>query len=279
MAGDSPSPPETPVSPKRETLAARAQLVLQLLDEDPSRTWTSRQVARGIDGKVNATKIALSRLNKGGKIRRVPPFLWQSARSFVQTELPDPRLRLHGLKVESRNEGVGWPYLQVLQRVSMVWASPVTHRHAVNHSITGTADWEGRRITWTVHKLGLIEVFMEASLKPLTLIDAYAFLTATLQAATGIPSELWKIVQADWNIDVPGSVATDLAITGLSVSGFGRFVAKVYEKVAQQLTRIEVRSFEPITADAVTGYIRSILAALGEAQARDREEVGNGNEK
>ena len=69
-------------------------------------------------------------------------------------------------------------------------------------------------------------------------------------------------------------MATDLGITGLSVAGFGRYVLKVYEKVAHEMTRVEVRSFEPLTADAVTGYIRSILVTLDEARLHDRNPHG-----
>ncbi len=69
-------------------------------------------------------------------------------------------------------------------------------------------------------------------------------------------------------------MATDLGITGLSVAGFGRYVLKVYEKVAHEMTRVEVRSFEPLTADAVTGYIRSIMTTLDEALLHDQDSRG-----
>ena len=251
-------------------------MIRRLLDDDPSRTWTARELARRVDANRGATRTALSRMKKTGTVRHVAPFLWQSVKSFVQPGLPDPRLRLHGLKIEARNKGVGWSCRQVFQRVSVVWASPTQHRHPLNGSITGSSDWEGRHVTWTVHKeeVGLVEVFLQASFRPLAFVEAFAFLTGTLQTATGIPSEFWKIVQADWNVDLPGSVATDLGITGLSVAGFGRFVLKVYEKVAQEMTRVEVRSFEPISSDAVTGYIRSIMTALDEARLHDKDHNG-----
>jgi len=268
--------PETGVTRKRVTSPGRSRIIGRLLDDDPSRAWTARELAHRTDGKRGATRTALSRMKKAGMVRHLAPYLWQSVRSFVRPGLPDPRLRLHGLKVEARNKGVGWSCRQVFQRVSMVWASPTQHRHPLNGSITGSSEWEGRHVTWTVHKeeVGLVEVFLQASSQPLTLVEAFAFLTATLQAATGIPTNFWKIVQADWNVDLPGSVATDLGITGLSVAGFGRYVLKVYEKVAREMTRVEVRSFEPLTADAVTAYIRSILTTLDEARLLDQSPNG-----
>src|SRR3989442_6711942 len=117
--------PETGVTRKRVTSPGRSQVIRRLLDDDPSRAWTARELARRIDGMRGATRTALSRMKKAGTARHLAPFLWQSVRSFVQPGLPDPRLRLHGLKVEARNKGVGWSCRHVFHRVSIVWASPV----------------------------------------------------------------------------------------------------------------------------------------------------------
>lgn len=236
----------------------------------PDVDFSLRDLVRATGKSYGAVKVAAFRLFARNLILRPVHGTYRSTASLARPGVPDARLRLHGLKVEACYQRGGWPYRQVFQRVTTVWASPALHRHPNNGSVTGTAEWEGRLITWTLHpeKVGLVEVFMQASNRPLSLLEAYAYLAGTLQAGTGIPTELWKITQADWNIDVPGSIKNDLGITGLSVAGFGRFVTKVYQK-ADDLVRTEVRSFEPVTAAQVTGYISSIMAALADVRARD----------
>ena len=249
--------------------------LLALIDEDLTRTFTAKQIARLLSHSYPATRVLLSRLHKAGRVRRVTFGVYQSLRSLVRPGLPDPNLRLHALKVESCYSRQGRPFRQVLQRVSTVWPSPDRRRHSINGSISTRHDWEGRFLTITVHpeKSGLVEIFLQSSDRPLSLVEAYAYLSGTIVTGTGIPSELWMITQADWNIDVRGELQSGLGLVGLSVAGFGRLILKIYQKAAEQI-RTEVRSFEPLGAAELIAYCRSILQTLEDVKNVQTREGG-----
>lgn len=263
--GSTPNEPGvTAVTKKRVTLPGTKRLVLQFLDLHPDEAHTLGQIAAAVKRSKGSVKVAAWRAAKGGKVRAIGDGLYQSLASLVHPGLPDPRLRLHGLKLECCYQSKGWPYPVVFQRVTTGWSSPSLHRHPINHGLTGTSEWRGRILRWTIHEAaGLLEVFLEASTAPLhPLLDAPAYFAA-VEAVSGIPSEFWLIKQADWNIDLHGSVAADLGVVGLSIAGFGRLIAKVYQK-AEDLVRIEARSFEPLSPDAITDYMKSILRTLAD---------------
>lgn len=253
------NPAVTGATPKRVTTPGGRFLVRQLLDGHPQETYTGKQIARLLGLKRGAVRVFLSRLSTEGKIRRVAYGVYQSGASLVRPELPDPRLRIHGLKVEACYTQKGGPFRQVLQRVLAVWPSPELHRHPLNHSITTRAEWLGRSLTITVHPeaSGLLEVFMQASDRPMSFMETYAFLTGTIVTGTGIPQELWTVRQVDINID---GKKVDLGIEGLSIAGFGKFVMKVYEKAADTM-RAELRSFEETPARHYVSWIEAIYAA------------------
>ena len=263
--------PVTSVTGQRVSLPAVKTLILRIIDASPDDTFTLGQLAGRTGRKKTAVKVGASRLFREGRLRRVDRGLYQSVFSRGRPTLPDPRLRIHALKLECRYREVGWPYRQVFQRVSTVWASPALHRHRINHGLTGSSEWRARRLTWTIHEgAGLLEVFLEASRQPLHLVlDVPSFL-ASVETASGIPGQLWLIRQADWNIDIPGSVSSDLAVRvgeGLSITEFATLMAKVYQQAAE-LVRTEVRSFHPLSGDEISGYIRSIFNTVEEIVRR-----------
>jgi len=208
--------------------------------------------------------MGLSRYVRDGKIVRVDVGLYRSAKSLVRPGLPDPDLRLHALKLETRYEMVGRCYRDILRILTSVFASPDLHRHPTNRSITTTGDWRGRRLTVTLHERAkLLEVFLQASSKPLDLVlDTTAYL-ASIEAVFGIPLQFWTVHQADWNIDIAGVTTwNQLSLgVGLPASQLGNVIAKVYQK-AVDMVRVEVRSFEALDADVLTDYIRAIWGTL-----------------
>lgn len=234
------------------------------MDDDPSRTWTVSQIRRFMHRSRAATYMALSRFVGSGRIARIDVGLYRSVRSLVSPGLPDPDLRLHGLKLEVCYDEVGGPYLRLFQILTSVWASPGMHRHPTNRSVTTTGEWRGRVLTITLHKRAqLLEVFLQASTLPLNLVlDVNAYL-ASLETVFGIPLPFWTVRQADWNVDLVGvrsNASLSLGV-GLPASQLGAVVVKVYQK-AVDLARIEVRSFAALDADVVTDYIRSIWGTL-----------------
>jgi len=256
-------PSVTKVTENPVTVGSGEYAVLRVLDADPSRDFTLLDLRRATQLHAGAVKVAASRLFGKNMVLRPVRGVYRSARSLVQPAPPDPRLRIHGLKLEARYQEGGWPYPAVFQRVTTAWACPDLHRHPNNHSVTGTAEWRTRSLTWTLHEqAGLLEVFLEASAPHLnlTLLDVGNYFAA-VEAATGIPAELWVIRQADWNIDVPGSIKTDLSIEGLSIAQFNDLMLKVYQK-ATDLVRVEARSFNAIKVSDLTGYIDSIMSTV-----------------
>ncbi len=261
----------TAVTRSDVTLPAWATL-LAAMDEDPYVTWTLRDVARFLNRSKTAVKMGLSRYAKVGRIVRMSTGLYQSPKGLARPGPPPVGLRIHGLKVEGCYQMVGRPFLAMSQRVTTIWPSPTLHVHSRNHSVTTSADWEGRWLTATVHRetSGLVEVFLQASTRPLNLLELHSYLMM-LTTVLGIPAELLIVRQADWNIDLPGvSIKEDLGLTGLSVAGFERLIVKVYQK-ADDLARVEARSFEAAPADTLLAYLKATLSAMAEVYRKRPE--------
>ena len=110
---------------------------------------------------------------------------------------------------------------------------------------------------------------MNATNRPLHLLEAHAYLSGTLTAISGIPSEFWLITQGGLNFDLAGHISQEFGLHQLSVAGFGKYLIQIYQK-AQELVRAEVHTWEDIPLDALLGYVRRCFTALDEIR---REEV------
>jgi hypothetical protein len=266
------------VSVKGETSLPTQALILRLLRENPEETWTIPQVTRAIRHRKNPVKIALSRLATAGKVVRIDRGLYQHPAGLVRRGVPDPRLRIHALKVECRcNQTMGWPFRRVSRMVTERFPSPTMGRHPKNKAIFTHTDWDGRPVTIQVHpdKTVLLEVFLATSERPLHLLEVHGFLTAWLLGAFGIPQEFWTVKQADWNIDVRGTIKSDLGVVGLSVASFTKVILKVYQK-SEDLVRTEVRSFQPLSAQRLADYLRDILLSLEDVASNRKRGTDGG---
>lgn len=227
----------------------RTYQLLALIDEDPARLWTPRDLAVRTDRRWAATRQALSRLFTEGKVLRPAQGIYKSARSLVRTGPFDPRLRFHGLKVffVSRS-GHGGISSEVVQRMTTIWSSPANHRVAHTGAEVFYSDWNGRLITASVYRAtGRVEVFLTSTLKPLNLIELHTFFAGVVPTATGLAPELWHVQQMGVSVDLPGShLASDFSMSfpeGLSVAGFEKGVFRAYEKLALELTRLEAHLY------------------------------------
>ncbi len=244
--------------------------VINALSETPRDAFTILGVAHLVKISYPAAKQALYRLAKAGKIARVRPGLYQHPSGLVVLGAPDPRLRIHALKLEARTvtkwgDGASRHLSRMVTTVFPQIEGGI-HRHPNNGSLTVKGEWNNRLLTVTAHprhESGLLEVFLEASLRPLHLLEVHSYLTGFIPAKFDLPLELWEVRQADWNIDVPGTVKTDLDFTGMSVAAFEKFILKIYQK-AEELVRAEIRSFEPIMVEHLVDYLGSILNTLAE---------------
>lgn len=245
--------------------------VLRTLSERPRDAFTIHQVARLVSASYAAVKQQLYRLAKAGKVARVERGLYQHPSGLVYPGAPDPRLRIHALKIEARavtkwGDGASRRLRQIV--TSFPAAEGGLHRHPNNGSLTVKAEWNNRLLTVTAHPRhdsGLLEVFLEASRLPLHLLEVHSYLTGYVPARFDLPLAFWEVKQADWNIDVAGSVRNDLSFTGISVAAFEKIILKVYQK-AEDLVRAEVRSFEPIMAERLIDYLKSILFTMAEVR-------------
>lgn len=239
---------------------------MTVLADRPRDAFTIAQIAYLTGLKKGHVRVVLHRLYGENRVARVARGLYQHPKGLVYPSAPDSRLRIHGLKVECRcNVSMRWPFRRALSVVTERFPSPWLHRHPKNHSITTKGEWNDRPLSITVHPddTVLLEVWMKASFLPLHLIEAHAYLGGFLPGAFGIPPEHWTITQADWNIDVPGNIDTELKLKAVSVSTFLKLMLKIYQK--EDLVRTEVRSFQPLDAKPFVGYIESILTALQQA--------------
>ncbi len=241
--------------------------ILQLLSERPRDKFTTLQLARDCHTTKGNMRVTLYRLAKANKVARIAPGIFQHPSGLVYPGAPDPRLRIHALKVECRcNEMGGWSSRRLLRVITDRFPSPSLHRHPNNGSITTKGEWATRLLTITAHPRHedlLLEVFMEASRRPLHLIEVHSYLAGFIPGRFDIPPEFWMVKQADWNIDIPGTVKTGLDFTNISIASFEKIILKIYQK-AEDMVRIEVRSFQPIMARRIVDYTETILNTLEE---------------
>lgn len=254
-------------------MAAVTKPLLDVLDDRPRDAFTPLQLARLVDCSYDVMRTTLCRLAKPGRggqpprVARVARGLYQNPAGLIYPGGVDPRLRIHALKIEARvHKEMGWPFRRTLSKVTSRFG-PRHGVHPRNNSVSFRSEWNARHLTITVHpdETGLVEVFLEASVLPLHLLEVFAYLDGFIPGAFGIPKELWAVRQADWNVDVPGSLAVDLGVNSLSVSAFSKFILKVYQK-AEETVRAEVRSFQALDAKALSRYLEGILLTVREAR-------------
>ena len=156
-----------------------------------------------------AARILLKRMVDKGLIRRESRGFYVHAQAIerhdVQLSAP---LRLHGLKlVTIKGHGLAGVMAQQLLN-----SAPVNiHKHRINHSITFNEEWEGRKVTFTLHKGNKergtkerIEVNLTSTNSPLD-FPSFAMFCGYLQGK--IPAatlEAWQISQIGLNFDLLG---------------------------------------------------------------------------
>ena len=206
----------------------------------------------------------LSRLRRDGKASWAGYGNWRSPKYLVREEPAFYDLKFHGLKAEAGYGVKGGHFLDMWQRVTTFWPEIGEHKHPRNWSMHTKGEWDGRTITCTVHseKTAKIEVFMEASMKPLGLLDAYLFLKSVLVTVTGIPPELWEISLLGINDDFDGDIKTKLGVTHLSIAGLGNLLAQLYEKTAIGKTRAEAHIFDRTPMAAILDRMKHVLEAV-----------------
>lgn len=238
-----------------------------LLRERNRDIFTIKQVADILSISPGHARKELCLLTKANLLHRVDRGLYRHPSGLIAPGFPDPRLRIHGIKVELRsNKDKGRPSRDYLQLATVLYPSPTAHRHRTNGSYVTYGEWSARPMTITVFpKQGYVEVFLQASTFPLHLLEVHSYLS-TLCHVWGVPEELAEVSQADWNIDFPAELKNKLGISALSVAAFKKWIVQIYQK-AETMARLEVRDFEKHPVKALNGWIESIFSSIEEVTA------------
>jgi hypothetical protein len=230
-------------------------------------SWTAKEIALGAPIPKGSVRTILRRGVASGAIANPARGYYQAPSGLVHPAI-DPRIRFHGLKFEARcHIAKGGPSRHLYEIVTTRFFSPTMHHHRLNRSLTTTSDWKVRPLTITLHEeIGLLEVFLQASSLPLTLIELYAFLDGWLPAAFDLPTELWMLRQADVNINSHGT--TEIALkTPLPATAAIAAILSIYQK-REDLVRTEVRIFDTLPAEAILSNAKAILEGWSDLKRR-----------
>ena len=242
-------------------------VVLVWLEARKEHSWTAKEIGLGTHTNRASVRKILRRGTESAVIANPARGLYQAPSGLVHPSL-DPRVRFHALKFEARcHNAEGGPYRRLYETVTGRFWTEHMHYHRLNHSLTTRSEWKVRPITITLHGHAkapevLLEVFLQASTLPLTLIELYGFMDAWLPGAFGLPTELWLLRQVDVNLDSEG--LTELAFkTPLAVTDAIALILSVYQK-REGLVRTEARAFDSIPVGDLLGNAKAVLEAWAE---------------
>lgn len=237
------------------------------LEARKEHSWTAKEICLGTHTNAASVRKILRRGVASAVIANPTRGLYQAPSGLVRPSI-DPRVRFHALKFEARcHNAEGGPYRRLYETVTGRFWTEHMHHHRLNHSLTTRSEWKVRPLTITLHGHAgtpepLLEVFLQASTLPLTLLELYAFLDAWLPGAFGLPSEIWLLRQVDVNIDSPG--VTELAFKApIPVKDAIALILSVYQK-RETLVRTEGRVFDTIPVDDLLGNAKAILEGWAE---------------
>jgi len=205
--------------------------------------WSPKNLAFEIGASHAAVKMALKRMTEEGDVINLGRGMYVSKHTALVpanhgkfwTEKP---LMLHGIKIVTKQrEALSAVTLNALH----THHNYTLHRHRVNHSVTYDEEWRGRKITVTYFERmkdghGYIEVFLRASLKPVSYSEFEAFVGYIEGAFPGISPGSWIVEQLGINWDT-----TELRLEGVSaitLKAFRNVWLRLYQK-SKDLMRVE----------------------------------------
>lgn len=156
--------------------------ILSIINSNPKQQYNAKSIDQIFEGKYNYIKderriakirTALNRLADKSKIRRMKRGYFQAKATLETIALIEsPETKLHGIKIEIKGiEGIS------AQHNLFDWLKTKNFRLIKNANgtslkrYTKETGWRERWITITVHEMGLIEIFVNASKMPLSYIE------------------------------------------------------------------------------------------------------------
>ncbi len=243
-----------------------------LLRERKRDFFTIKQVADIMGISCGFARKELCILAGQKYIARVGRGLYRHPSGLIYPGLPDPRLRMHGLKVEITVTKTGQgAFRDLIDYATTVYPSPAAHRHRNNGSFITYGEWSARSMTITVHRKGLVEIWLKASNFPLHLLEVHSYLS-TVCHVWRTPEELAEVVQHGWNIDFPADLQTLIGGTRLSVTAFKRYIVQIYQK-AEDMARLEIHSADRLPINILMEWILGIHQAMDAAAEPAEPEV------
>lgn len=231
--------------------------------------WSPKNLAFEIGASYPAVKMALKRMVEEGDVVKLNGRGLYISRHTVLvpanhgkfwTEKP---LTLHGIKIVTKQRG---GLSSVTLDALRTHHNYTLHRHRVNHSVTFDEEWRERKITVTYFErtkegYGYIEVFLRASIKPVTFSEFDAFVGWLEGAFPGININSWVVEQLGINWDTQ-----ELRLEGVSaltLRAFKNVWLRMYQK-SQDLLRVEAHVNVSLTLPEVLEVLSRALDSIDE---------------
>lgn len=143
------------------------------------------QPGKPIDKKLLAqVRTTMNRLNKNSKIRKLDRGYYQiKPLPPIIKKLEDPSMKVHGVKIEFRPfennifgiDGISAEH-NIMSFLEINRFEEVCNGDGVSLvRFSKNVFWDDRKITFTIHGCGLIEIFCSASSNPMSLPDFFRF--------------------------------------------------------------------------------------------------------
>jgi len=230
--------------------------------------WSPKNLAFEIGASYPAVKMALKRMAEEGDVIKLDRGMYISRHTVLVpanhgkfwTEKP---LRLHGIKIVTKQRG---PLSSVTLNALRTHHNYTLHRHRINHSITFDEEWRGRKITVTYFEItkegyGYIEVFLRASLNPLSFSEFDAFVGWMEGAFPGININSWAVEQLGINWDT-GELRLE-GMSALTLRAFKNVWLRLYQK-SKDILRVEAHVNVALSLPEALAVLSKALDSIDE---------------
>ncbi len=232
---------------------SKVSMILAFLERMSPDSVTPKMVSKALrldDGLVRAT---MSRLAREGRIDRELHGFYRTLKMDILKGVPYEELLLHGVNIQIDCKKVMTPsYLWSTSKATNPIIRHFTyHKHRTNGSLIVHRDYDGRKVTVTIHQKAkkiLIAIAFKRSKDAMNVLQFYGFCEWLKGYIPEVPWELWQVLQYAWNIDIhPFSIESHVHT---SVRIFLNTWLEVYEK-EKDTVRIGVHSNQPISLEDI----------------------------
>ena len=153
--------------------------ILRIINSNPRQQYNVKTIDQILEGKLNyypdegriaKIRTELNRLANRSKIKRMKRGYFQAKTTLeIIAQIEDPLTRLHGLKIEIKKIlGISAQY-NIFDWCKEKRFMPISNdKGTYLKRWKKQVFWKGRTATITIHECGLIEIFLNASDRPLS---------------------------------------------------------------------------------------------------------------